>query len=136
MNKVKQIIIFIIILLIVLTININSYAYAAISLPNMEVSAKQFQDRGQQALISSGIETKKISEEIVPIVQILTTIGILVIGICMVILGIQWVMAKPSPEAQAKLKVKFVSLAVSAGVLFGSYTIWRIIVTIMDNIEG
>lgn len=133
MNKVKHIIIFIIMLLIVVTINSKSYAF---DLSALEDQAKKFEDVGIKKLDESGIGTGAISNEIVPIVQALITIGILVIGICMVILGIQWVMAKPSPEAQAKLKVKFVSLAVSAGVLFGSYTIWKIVVTIMDNING
>lgn len=134
MNKVKHIIIFIIILLMVLTVNIDSYA--AISLSAIEEAAKGFQTVGASEMNKKSGMTSTISNEIIPIVQILTTLGILIVGICMAILGVQWVMAKPSPEAQAKLKVKFVSLAVSAGVLFGAYTIWSIVVMIMDNIDG
>lgn len=133
MNKINKIIIFIIMLLMVLTVN----CYAGdISCKSIEDSAKNFKDVGEKEFESSGIETETITKPVLSVVQMLTTAGILIIGIIMVVLGIQWVMAKPSPEAQAKLKKQFVSLAISAGVLFGGYTIWKIVVTIMDSIDG
>lgn len=133
MNKINKIIIFIIMLLMVLTVN----CYAGdISFKSIEESAGKFKEVGEEKFENSGIDPQTITKPVVSIVQMLTTAGILIIGIIMVILGIQWVMAKPSPEAQAKLKKQFVSLAISAGVLFGGYTIWKIVVTIMDSIDG
>ena len=135
MNKIKKIIIFIIMLLMVFTI--NSYAADSLSCNSIESSASDFRKMGEEAAGNlSGVTTSEITSPIVSIVKMLTTAGILVVGIVMVILGIQWVMAKPSPEEQAKLKKKFVGLAVSAGVLFGAYTIWSVIVEIMDSIDG
>lgn len=133
MSKIKKIIIFIIMLLIVFTI--NSYATTNLTCAGIEKSAADFKTLGEKEA-GNYINSSDITTPIVSIVKMLTTIGILVVGIVMVILGIQWVMAKPSPEEQAKLKKKFVGLAVSAAVLFGSYTIWKIIVQIMDSIDG
>lgn len=133
MSKIKKIIIFIIMLLIVFTI--NSYATTNLTCTGIEKSAADFKTLGETEA-GKYIKPSDITTPIVSIVKMLTTIGILVVGIVMVILGIQWVMAKPSPEEQAKLKKKFVGLAVSAAVLFGSYTIWKIIVQIMDSIDG
>lgn len=135
MNKIKKIIIFVIMLLIVFTI--NSYA-ADISCTSIESTAKNFREAGEKEIETklTGVTTSEITKPIVSVVKMLTTTGILVIGCVIVILGIQWVMAKPSPEEQARLKKKFVGAAISAGVLFGSYTIWTIIVTIMDSIDG
>lgn len=135
MNKIKKIIIFVIMLLIVFTI--NSYA-ADISCSSIEGAAKTFKNVGENEIKTqlTGVTTSEITKPIVSVVKMLTTAGILVIGCVIVILGIQWVMAKPSPEEQARLKKKFVGVAISAGVLFGSYTIWSIIVTIMASIDG
>lgn len=133
MSKIKKIIIFIIMLLIVFTI--NSYATTNLTCTGIEKSAADFKTLGETEA-GKYIKPSDITTPIVSIVKMLTTIGILVVGIVMVILGIQWVMAKPSPEEQAKLKKKFVGLAVSAAVLFGSYTIWKIIVQIMNGIDG
>lgn len=139
MSKIKKIIIFIIMLLMVFTVN----CYAGdISCNSIETSAGNFKKAGENRvnnIISDPNNQNLVSDitkPIVTIVQMLTTAGILIIGILIVILGIQWVMAKPSPEAQAKLKKQLVGLAVAAGVLVGAHTIWTIIVTIMDGIDG
>lgn len=135
MNKIKKIIIFIIMLLMVFSVNV--YANGSdISCKAIEDSAAEFKQKGEDKFAEQNLDIEEITSPIVSIVQMLITVGILIIGIIMVILGIQWVMAKPSPEAQAKLKKQFVSLAVSAGVLFGSYTIWRLVVIILDSIDG
>ncbi|MBP3597081.1 MAG: hypothetical protein J6J60_06765 [Clostridia bacterium] len=136
MSKIKKIIIFVIMLLMVFTI--NSYAAEDISCTSIESAAQTFRQTGEKEAEKQlkDVETSDITEPIVLVSKMLTTIGILVIGCVIVILGIQWVMAKPSPEEQARLKKKFVGVAISAGVLFGAYTIWTIIVTIMDSVDG
>lgn len=136
MSKIKKIIIFVIMLLMVFTI--NSYAANDMSCSSIESTAQDFRKNGEDQVKNklTGITTSEITKPIVSVVKMLTTAGILIIGCVIVILGIQWVMAKPSPEEQARLKKKFVGAAISAAVLFGSYTIWSIIVTIMDSIDG
>lgn len=138
MSKIKKIIIFVIMLLMVFTI--NSYAAEDISCTSIESAAQTFRQTGEKEaekqLQLQDVKTSDITRPIVLVSKMLTTIGILVIGCVIVILGIQWVMAKPSPEEQARLKKKFVGVAISAGVLFGAYTIWTIIVTIMDSVDG
>lgn len=134
MNKLKitKIITFIVMILMVLTV--KSYATSCSEIEN---SAKSFKDTGEQQIANKSTDiSDKITKSIAPIVRMLTTAGILIIGICMAILGIQWVMARPSPEEQAKMKNKLVALAIAAAVLFGSYTIWRIIITVLDSIDG
>ena len=96
--------------------------------------ADKFIKAGEDAYGTSGIQGTDITNQVVPFVQMLTAAGILIIGACIVVLGIQWVLSKPSPEAQAKLKGKMVALAVAAGVMFGSYTIWSILVNILSEL--
>lgn len=136
MKKIKKIIIFVIMLLIVFTI--NSYAANDLSCESIEGAAQEFRKAGEEQVEKqlTNVDTADITAPIVSVVKMLITTGILVIGCVIVILGIQWVMAKPSPEEQARLKKKFVGAAISAAVLFGAYTFWSIIVTIMDSIDG
>ncbi len=133
--KITKIVTFIVMILMVLTVNVTCYATSCSEIEN---SAKSFKDTGEKEMANQGLSTVTgdITSNVAPIIKMLTTVGILVIGICMAVLGIQWVMARPSPEEQAKMKHKLIALAISAGVLFGSYTIWRIIVTVLDSIDG
>ena len=131
--KITRIIAFLVMILMMFTVR----CYAT-SCSEIEESAKAFKDEGESQLVDQGLTTvtTDITGSVAPIIQMLTTVGILIIGICMAILGVQWVMARPSPEEQAKLKNKLIALAISAAVLFGSFTIWRIIVTILDSLDG
>ena len=135
MNKKIQII-FIVFFMVMMLLSIFNSTYAAqsISCSSIEKSAKNFIQEGENQYTQIGNIDDDIAGEVKPVVKILSVAGILIIGICMVILGIQWVLAKPSPETQSKLKHRFVALAVAAGVMFGSYTIWSIIVSIMSQI--
>ena len=134
--KITKIVTFLVIMLMVLTVNVSCYATSCSEIEN---SAKSFTNVGQNQINNNAnLATipNDITTSIAPIIKMLTTVGILIVGICMAILGIQWVMARPSPEEQAKMKHKLIALSVSAGVLFGSYTIWKIIVIILDSIDG
>lgn len=138
MIKVKKIFALICIVLIGLTINSKVYAADCSSIEN---SASSFINAGQEAFDeqekkSSNKISKSITDEIQPIVKILMIAGFFVVSFCMVILGIQWVMAKPSPEAQAKLKERFFTLVIIAAIIFGGYTIWAIVVKILTGIFG
>lgn len=94
--------------------------------------ANKFISEGENSYSTSGISGNDITSQVVPFVQMLTAAGILIIGACVVVLGIQWVLSKPSPEAQAKLKGKLIALAVAAAVMFGSFSIWSILVNILS----
>ena len=139
-KKIKKIIIFLVLSLMVFSVNVY-----ATDCKSMEDSSTDFSTLGKERIADlktvqpdGTVQTlqETIVQEVAPVVRILTNAGILIIGIAMVVLGIQWLFAKPSPEAQAKLKHQFVALAISAAVLFGSYTIWKIVVIIMETIGG
>ena len=132
--KIAKILTFVVVILMVLTVNVKCYAT---SCSDIENSARQFQETGKNQMTGNlATIPGEITGSIAPIIKMLTTVGILIIGICMAVLGIQWVMARPSPEEQAKMKHKLIALSVAAGVLFGSYTIWRIAVTILDSVSS
>ncbi len=134
MKKIKKIIIFLVMILMVFTVN----CYAT-SCSEIEDSAASFKKVGEDELSkfnSKSNITDEITGKTAPIINMLIYAGILIIGICMVILGIQWIMARSSPEEQAKLKNKFFAIAISAAVLFGSFSIWKILITILDSIDG
>lgn len=131
--KITKILTFVVVILMVLTVNFSCYAT---SCSDIENSARSFDSAGKNQMVGNlATIPGEITDSIAPIIKMLTTVGILIIGICMGVLGIQWVMARPSPEEQAKMKHKLIALSVAAGVLFGSYTIWRIAVTILDSVN-
>ena len=143
MIKINKIISFFAIIFIMLAVfSVNSYATSCKEIENVSTTFKnvgegEFQNMDSNYASKTGnTVTNQIVGSKTPIYRMLTVAGILIIGICIVILGIQWVMSSTSPDAQSKLKQKMVALAVAAGVLFGSYTIWRIVATILDSIDG
>ncbi len=132
MNGKTQMI-FIVFFMAMVVLSIFNYTYA-VSCDSIKGSADNFIKEGENQYTQIDNIDENISGEVRPVVKILSVAGVLIIGICMLILGIQWVLAKPSPETQSKLKHRFVALAVAAGVMFGSYTIWSIIVSIMSQL--
>lgn len=132
MKNVLKISIMAILFLILL---VSNTAYASTpSCSGITSDAENFISKGQEEYDKSKIESDDITTQVVPFVQMLTAAGILIIGACLVVLGIQWVLARPSPEAQAKLKGKLIALAVAAAVMFGSFSIWSILVNILSSI--
>ena len=63
--------------------------------------------------------------------QVLTTIGIAIILVGFLVLGIKYMVA--SPEEAAKIKKQIVGLSISAVVLFGAFSIWKLVGTILEE---
>ncbi len=128
----KKMLIKIIFMLITIYIVISSiYVTKATTLGNMENQAKAFIDKGKNQASNSGIEPDKIAENFVGIGQILTMIGAGVLVAVTTYMGIKYLTS--GPEAQAKLKVQLIGVVVSGMVIFGAFTIWKIVVDIASQ---
>lgn len=64
--------------------------------------------------------------------NILTTIGVAVVLIGLLIVGMKYMVA--TPEEAAKLKTKLVGLVISGIVIIGAYGIWRLAITFFEGI--
>ena len=69
-----------------------------------------------------------IASAIAPISQILFAVGLVVLFVVGVVMGIKFITA--SPEEQGKI----IGLAISAVVILGAYTIWKLTYDLMDDI--
>ena len=111
---------------LILVIILDYSAYAA-TLSEMSSKAKKFLSKGSQATIN----TSQMETEFGDLGAILTTIGAGIILIATAYMGIRYFMA--NPDEQARLKTQLVGLAVSAVVVFGSYSIWKLVVGIFKD---
>ncbi len=102
---------------------------AATDLTTMTTQAQKFISHGESN--ASGIEYTKITEEFTGLGKILTTIGAGVMVGVITYMGIKYLTS--GPEAQAKLKTQLIGVVVSGFVIFGSYTIWKIVVTVAEK---
>ena len=130
MKTIKRI--FSILCLILVIINIfyiKCYKVEALTLNQMQSETKEFLSKGEKG--SKSIEGKDIFKDLADMGSILTTIGAGVLVAATLYMGIKYMTA--SPEAQAKLKQQLIGLVVSGFVIFGSYAIWKIVVTIVEK---
>ena len=116
----------IMIFLIVTTLDVQ-----ALTLNQISSEAGSIIDRGSNQINAGMVDN--ITETLMPIGKILTTIGVGVILCVGAIMGIKWITA--NPEEQAKLKQQLVGLAVSAIVIFGAYTIWSLSIDIASKLS-
>ena len=99
----------------------------AATLASMAAKASDFLSRGSGA----DIDTADLETEFADLGAILTTIGAGILLIATAYMGIRYFIA--SPDEQARLKTQLVGLAVSAVVVFGAVSIWRLTVGIFMN---
>lgn len=71
------------------------------------------------------IDDSKIVNNVVPIGQMLTTVGVVVLFGSLLILGIKYM--KAQPEERGKLKQQLIGVAISGVVIFGAYSIWKLV---------
>ncbi len=98
-------------------------------LTNMTGQASNFVNAGAEA--AEGINYTKISDEFKGLGQILTMVGAGVLVAVTTYMGIKYLTA--GPEAQAKLKVQLIGVVVSAVVIFGAYSIWKIVISVASG---
>lgn len=130
MKTIKRIFSILCLILIIINIfNINLYKVEALTLSEMQSETNEFMTKGQTG--SKGIDGAGIFKDLADMGSILTTIGAGVLVAATLYMGIKYMTA--SPEAQAKLKQQLIGLVVSGFVIFGSYAIWKIVVTIVEK---
>lgn len=123
--KIISIISIVLVLISIMPVPCN----AAISIDDIQSSAKNFLDQGEKA--KSPISVSDMKSELLPIAEILTMIGTGVVIICAIVIGIKYMVA--SPDEQAKLKKQMVGLVVATIVIFGAYGIWKALYQFMNT---
>ena len=122
---------FIAIFLILINFNYTNAAGDGSSLlSNMESQAKNFIDKGSKAA-EGNINYTNIANEFKGLGQILTLIGAGVMVAVTTYMGIKYLTA--GPEAQAKLKVQLIGVVVSGMVIFGAYSIWKLVMQVASQ---
>lgn len=132
-----------IIIMVVVLMGINSMFFAEVKadddMPNVDSifsAGKQWIETGReknQAKYNSPVE---FVNELMPIGQILVSVGIGTLTIVSVIMAIRWITA--TPDKQAQLKQQLIGLVVAAFVIFGAVGIWEFVIHVMNstNIGG
>ena len=119
-------------LIIFILISINNVS-SATSMREISEQAGNILSIGKDQFDNKGIEVENITGTLLPLAQILTTIGVGIVLIVGVVMGIKYVTA--GPDEQAKLKQQLVGLAVAAVVILGAYTIWSMAIDIASKIQ-
>lgn len=99
------------------------------SFDEMKQSINSFNAKGKSG--SSGISAGDMATIVVPIVNILTAVGVVVLVAVTIIMGIKYIFA--SPEEAAKLKQQLIGLVVSGVVILGATAIWKIVYSIINS---
>lgn len=122
MKKVFLKIIIIISMIFTSWICTTNYTMAATSLKDIDSMAKDFIDAGSTETGTISSTEKKMSDIVIPIAQILVTIGTITVVVAATIMGIKYMVA--NPEEKAKLKTQLIGLVVATIVIFGAQFIW------------
>lgn len=80
---------------------------------------------------NAGINLTEIGTEFSAIGNVLVYIGAGILVGATAYMGILYIVS--SPEKQAKLKQQLIGLVVSAIVIFGAYSIWSMIITLLES---
>lgn len=108
----------------------TNYTYAN-SISDALAGADAFIKEGENQA-SEAMDTEKINEASSVIYNILLTVGMAAAIIIGVVLGIQFITS--GVDEQANIKQALIPYIVGCVVVFGSFGIWKIAVTLMKNI--
>ena len=106
-------------------------AQAVQSFDEMKRSIADFIEKGKGG--NSNINGGQLGGIVMPIVNILTAIGVIVLVGVTMIMGIKYMFA--TPEEAAKLKQQLIGLVVSAVVILGATAVWKIVYQIVSQLE-
>ena len=120
--RIFYIIIFLYILLSVM------YNVSAKTLSEMQSDIEKFKQHGENSNITID---DSVVEPFVDLGSILTLIGTGVMVGITAFMGIKYLTS--GPEAQAKLKTQLIGVLVSGIVIFGAYSIWKIVISIAST---
>lgn len=127
-NKHIKLLIFIAICILITSINYCQPTYA---IEDIMSAGKEFLSAGED--IGSTINEETLNNVSYSISSILLAIGIVVAVIVAMVLGIQFMIA--SADEKAKVKEALVPFIIGCIIVFGSFTIWKVIVNIGNNAE-
>lgn len=126
MGILKRIISVLIIMVVMVGILSINNSVQALNLSEMSSKISTFKSNG-----STTISTSEITNEFAGLAKILTTIGAGVLVIVITYMGIKYFIS--SPEEQAKLKGQLIGVVVSAVVIFGAVSIWKLAINIFKG---
>ena len=99
------------------------------SFDEMKSALTDWKSKGQQD--KSGVNASDLKAIVIPVINILTVIGVFVLVAVTIIMGIKYMFA--TPEVAAKLKQQLIGLVVSAVVVLGATAIWKIVYNVLNS---
>ena len=99
------------------------------SFDEMKAALTDWKAKGQQD--QSGVNASDLKSIVIPVINILTVIGVFVLVAVTIIMGIKYMFA--TPEVAAKLKQQLIGLVVSAVVVLGATAIWKIVYNALNS---
>lgn len=97
------------------------------SFDEMKDALTDWKSRGQQD--NAGVNAGDLKQIVIPVINILTVIGVFVLVAVTIIMGIKYMFA--TPDVAAKLKQQLIGLVVSAVVVLGATAIWKIVYNVL-----
>ncbi|MCI8546104.1 MAG: hypothetical protein HFJ44_02610 [Clostridia bacterium] len=126
-------IVFVIVTMIV-AINIFTPETSAVQVKNfdqMKSSIQTFMNKGKNGN-SANMSGNDMKDIVIPIANILTAVGVIVLVAVTIIMGIKYMFA--TPEEAAKLKQQLIGLVVAGVVILGATAIWKIVYNIINSV--
>lgn len=99
------------------------------SFDEMKEALTDWKSRGQQD--NAGVNAGDLKQIVIPVINILTVIGVFVLVAVTIIMGIKYMFA--TPDVAAKLKQQLIGLVVSAVVVLGATAIWKIVYNVLNS---
>lgn len=115
-------------------INIFQPEVSAVEIRNfdqMKTAINQFMNTGKNGN-SANISGNDMGSIVIPIANILTAIGVVVLVAVTIVMGIKYMFA--TPEEAAKLKQQLIGLVVAGVVILGATAIWKIVYNILNSV--
>ena len=97
------------------------------SFDEMRSALDDWKSKGKQD--QSGVNASDLKSILIPVINILTVIGVFVLVAVTIVMGIKYMFA--TPEVAAKLKQQLIGLVVSAVVVLGATAIWKIVYNVL-----
>lgn len=123
-----------IVVMVAILINIFQPQVSAVDIRNfdeMKTAINQFMNTGKTGN-SANISGDDMGSIVIPIANILTAIGVIVLVAVTIIMGIKYMFA--TPEEAAKLKQQLIGLVVAGVVILGATAIWKIVYNILNSV--
>lgn len=97
----------------------------------MKSAIQTFMNKGKNGN-SAKMSGNDMRDIVIPIANILTAVGAIVLVAVTIIMGIKYMFA--TPEEAAKLKQQLIGLVVAGVVILGATAIWKIVYNIINTV--